>query len=181
MRMDLIVVDLHMPGMDGEHLVRLIRAEPQLRNVSIIMVCRPSQEDIRRAKAAGANDYIQRPFEPEALLQKISYLLNVPRRRHLRVLAKLTLEGRAGSEAFYGSTVNISTSGLLLEAERSLAKGDLIHCFFYLPTGRKVEAQAEVVRVVKAPKGFHYGARFTQLSPEARRAIREFVAQKEQF
>ena len=56
---DVILLDLLMPGMDGEKVCQYIRADKKLKGVSIIMVTTStSPEDIERCIKAGANDYI---------------------------------------------------------------------------------------------------------------------------
>lgn len=76
-RPDLIVLDVMLPYIDGFEVVRIIRAQPQWKDVPILMLTAKTQErDIVRALDAGANDYIVKPFQPNELLARV--------RRYLR-------------------------------------------------------------------------------------------------
>jgi two-component system cell cycle response regulator DivK len=71
-RPDLILMDIQLPGIDGYEATRRVRAHPDLRQVPIIAVTSYalSGDDVK-AKEAGCNDYISKPFSPRALLAKI--------------------------------------------------------------------------------------------------------------
>jgi two-component system alkaline phosphatase synthesis response regulator PhoP len=72
----LALLDVMLPHVDGFELVRLIRAQPAWRAVPILMLTAKTQEaDIVRALDAGANDYIVKPFQPNALLARVRRLL----------------------------------------------------------------------------------------------------------
>jgi len=71
---DLVLMDLQMPGMDGYEATEIIRNSPAAayRNVPIIALTASSMLDIKdRAFAIGMNDYINKPFNPDELFQKI--------------------------------------------------------------------------------------------------------------
>src|SRR5262249_21236576 len=66
---DLVLLDMNMPGMDGIETCRLIRADSE---VAIIMLTvRDAESDQVEALDAGADDYITKPFRTQALLARI--------------------------------------------------------------------------------------------------------------
>lgn len=71
-RPDLILMDVQLPGIDGHEATRRIKADPALRMVPLIMVTSYalSGDDVR-ARAAGADDYVSKPYSPRALLAKV--------------------------------------------------------------------------------------------------------------
>lgn len=72
---DLVLVDWNMPEMDGLTLVRTIRNEAQYSNVCMVMVTTETEkEQMVRALAAGANDYVMKPFTREGMLEKLALL-----------------------------------------------------------------------------------------------------------
>ncbi len=71
-RPDLILMDIQLPGIDGYETTRQIKANPALRAIPIIAVTSYalSGDDVK-AREAGCNDYVTKPFSPRALLAKI--------------------------------------------------------------------------------------------------------------
>ncbi|MDA8169383.1 MAG: response regulator [Nitrospiraceae bacterium] len=175
-RVNAILTDLNVPELNGDELVRAIRSDPALKSVSVIVISSLRKADLERCASCGANDYITRPIDQKKLLAKISQLLDIPERRSLRVLIKVTVKGSFGSEPFFGSTHNISVSGLLLETDKVLARGDIIACSFFIPDSERIMADGEVMRVAKAEKGFHYGVRFLDIKEKDKAIIENFVA-----
>jgi two-component system phosphate regulon response regulator PhoB len=73
---DVVFLDWTLPGRSGIEVCREIRAQPATEDTTIIMLTARSGEEERRAGlAAGANDYISKPFSPEQLLDKLRELL----------------------------------------------------------------------------------------------------------
>lgn len=76
-RPDLIIMDLEMPELDGLAATRKIRTIKELDNVPVVAVSAYGAEQFRdEALAAGCNEYVSTPFEPEALEQLIRSLVN---------------------------------------------------------------------------------------------------------
>ena len=72
-KFDFLVTDWNMPIMEGIDLVRAIRADPDLRELPILMVTAEARrEQIVAAAEAGVNGYIVKPFTAQTLEQKIS-------------------------------------------------------------------------------------------------------------
>ena len=75
-RCDLMITDWHMPGMGGLDLVRAIRADARLARLRILMVTSDSMlSSIDQALAAGANDFVMKPFSKEALVERINEVM----------------------------------------------------------------------------------------------------------
>ncbi|MDA8387677.1 MAG: response regulator [Nitrospiraceae bacterium] len=172
---DFILADLNAPDLAGDELAKAVRLDPSLKRVSIVIVTSLKRADLERCACSGANDYITRPIDPEKLLGKVAHLIDVPRRGDLRVLIKARLIGSIGQEPFFGTTCNISVSGLLLETEKVLAKADLISCSFFIPDAERVSAKGEVVRVTRQEGIFHYGVRFVELPEWDTKIIETYV------
>jgi two-component system chemotaxis response regulator CheY len=65
---DLVLTDINMPTLSGLELIRMIRARPEHRNLPIVAISTEREpEDARRAREAGADGYLGKPFEPETL------------------------------------------------------------------------------------------------------------------
>ena len=70
---DLILMDIMMPGMDGLTVTAKLRAE---RNIPIILLTAKSEEqDLVQGLEIGADDYITKPFRPAELLARVKSIL----------------------------------------------------------------------------------------------------------
>lgn len=76
---DVALVDWNMPVMDGLQFVSAVRNNPDLRRITLVMVTTESeQSQIVRALAAGAHEYLIKPFTADALVDKLSFLGLLP-------------------------------------------------------------------------------------------------------
>ncbi|MCL4197294.1 MAG: response regulator transcription factor [Phycisphaerales bacterium] len=75
-QIDLILLDLMLPGADGLDVCRALRSDPQTRDVSIVMLTAKGDEaDVVAGIELGADDYITKPFSPRVLLARIRAVL----------------------------------------------------------------------------------------------------------
>lgn len=72
---DLIVLDIWMSGVDGRNICRMLKADPATRQIPVLMIS-ASRDIGQSAMDAGANDFIEKPFEMSRLLDKVEALLN---------------------------------------------------------------------------------------------------------
>jgi two-component system, cell cycle response regulator DivK len=77
-RPDLILMDIQLPVLDGYAATRRIKADPALRAIPIIVVTSYALSgDEDKAREAGCDDYVPKPFSPRQLLAKIRRFLPV--------------------------------------------------------------------------------------------------------
>jgi len=77
-RPDLIVLDVMLPDINGKEVCIRVRNDTSLENVKIICISGMVERDkVAELKAAGANDFIQKPFETDLLIDRLSRLLDV--------------------------------------------------------------------------------------------------------
>jgi two-component system chemotaxis response regulator CheY len=71
-KVDLALVDWNMPEMNGFDFVRAVRSEHIYDGVLLMMVTTETEmENVVRALAAGANEYVMKPFTKEVILEKL--------------------------------------------------------------------------------------------------------------
>lgn len=71
----IVLVDWNMPIMDGLQFIQVVRADPAYRGLRIVMVTTETESDqMNRAMAAGADEYVMKPFSKEVLVAKLSIM-----------------------------------------------------------------------------------------------------------
>lgn len=175
---DLIIAQLDTRNMSGETLSSIIRNDPALSAVSIIILCADSEHNARRCLQCRANTFISSPVDKGILLQEIQQLLHVAPRSSLRIPLGIQFQLSSKGSPFTGYAENISASGMLLHSETLLFEGEAITSSFYLPDSTHITTNAEVVRILEKaaendPNG--YGIRFIDLHADCSAAIKAFV------
>ncbi|MCA1689059.1 MAG: SpoIIE family protein phosphatase, partial [Actinobacteria bacterium] len=96
----LILLDVHMPGLGGFETARYVTARERTRHIPIIFLTAFAAdiEEVFRGYAAGAVDYVTKPFEPEVLRSKVAVFVALHREREQRIQA---LAAQARAEAAY--------------------------------------------------------------------------------
>ena len=75
-RPDLILMDIQMPVIDGYEATRLIKVDPNLKPIPIVAVSSFAMKgDEEKARAAGCDHYVTKPYSPMQLLRLIRGLL----------------------------------------------------------------------------------------------------------
>ena len=74
-QVDVVLVDLHMPVMDGQEFLRAARAIPRFRDTPMMVVTTQSElASITSSLEAGSNEYLMKPFDRKGLLEKLLIL-----------------------------------------------------------------------------------------------------------
>jgi diguanylate cyclase (GGDEF)-like protein len=89
LRPDLVLLDVLMPDLDGFEVCRKLRGDPRLLNCPVILVTAKGLTDDKvRGFAAGADDYIVKPFDPAEMIARVRAVLR--RSSQMRDLSPLT-------------------------------------------------------------------------------------------
>ena len=69
---DLLVIDLMLPGIDGLELTRKVKNDQRTRQIPVVMLSAKGEEvDIVTGLELGADDYVTKPFSPRVLLARV--------------------------------------------------------------------------------------------------------------
>ena len=75
-QVDLVITDINMPDINGLELVRFIRSNPRYQSTPLLIISTEgSEKDREKGLALGADAYLIKPFQPEALQRLVSRLL----------------------------------------------------------------------------------------------------------
>jgi len=136
---DIVLLDWMLPGLSGIEVCRQIRRRPATRDVPVIMVtARTEEQDAVRGLNTGADDYITKPFNMEALLARMRALL--------RRSNPLPTKGRL---VFHDITLDLATHRAQRN-DRALALGPTEYRLleFFMQHSRRVFSREELLNAV---------------------------------
>ena len=77
-KVDIVLLDVMMPGLDGFDVCRKIKEDEQYRNIPVVMITAlTSKQDRIRGIEAGAEDFISKPFDPPEVVARVRMLLQI--------------------------------------------------------------------------------------------------------
>jgi CheY-like chemotaxis protein len=71
-RPELVFLDLNIPGMGGEELLRAVKRDPELRAIRVVVVTAAGEDERRRTLELGADGFLTKPFGPSDLLRTVA-------------------------------------------------------------------------------------------------------------
>lgn len=176
-KFDSIFLDVDLPDEDGIELARRIRQSARNRTTPVVAVSEPTRSTAQaEALSAGATFFVPKPLDVNTLMRLYETVHGRPRpdaRNAPRVTLSVAVEVDTGAATAYGTSSNVSESGMLLQAACPLNTGDCVRLAFRLPgQTRPVEVVASVVR---SESGGQAGVEFAWMSDEDRRRVGELV------
>jgi CheY-like chemotaxis protein len=181
--LDLVLLDYVLPDMTGDEIVRRIRSSERNSEAGIVIVtARGMRDHVDKCMAAGCSAFLYKPVTRTTLCSHVQDMLRVPARRHVRTLVRLQVNARNRERFFFGNTVNLSESGLLLETPLELSMGETMSLRFFLPGEEEaVACRARVTRRTPTdrPGEWAYGLSFEELGAGGRERVAGFVQAQE--
>ena len=165
---DLIVLDLMLPGIDGYTVARRVKSDPQNQHIPIVMLtAKGAESDVVTGLEMGAEDYITKPFSPRILLARIHTVLRRGRQRngtshHLIEHGNLCIDLRKHEVTVHGTPVHLTYTEFevmsLLAARPGWAFSrsqivDAVRGYNYSVTDRSVDVQIVGLRRKLGPCG----------------------------
>ncbi|MCL2247982.1 MAG: response regulator [Oscillospiraceae bacterium] len=88
---DVILLDVILPKMDGFEIIKVLKDDPETSEIPVIFITSLSDvEDERRGLLLGADDYIQKPFDPVTVKLRVDIQMRIV--SHLRTISLLSDE-----------------------------------------------------------------------------------------
>lgn len=113
---DLLILDLMLPGMDGEQLLGTLSAQQRKQMMVLVLSARSALSDKVELLTGGADDYMTKPFEPEELLARAGALL--------RRAGKCAVSGEAKKAKERGERLCYKNLCLLVQARSAQIFGE---------------------------------------------------------
>jgi uncharacterized protein (TIGR02266 family) len=183
-RPDLIYMDLHMPQMDGALCCAVLKGDPALRSIPVIMVTSAGkEEDVRLCREAGCDDYLTKPVSRRDFLEKGRKFLDRIDRREVRIPCRTPVKFKAHNVHFSGVSADISSGGIFVATDFDIEPKTTVELAFELPeTGcvlQGIKGQVAWLNsgknVLKSSMPSGFGVEFTNLPKEAAETINSFV------
>ncbi|MBK9926893.1 MAG: PAS domain S-box protein [Anaerolineales bacterium] len=87
-----VLLDMQMPGMDGEQLARAIKSDPSIKNVKILILTSMGQRgDVGRLEALGVSGYLLKPVKQQMLFDAVIAVWNNPEEESSNLVTRHTL------------------------------------------------------------------------------------------
>lgn len=166
-----------LPDMTAPDFCRRVRLSVKSRSASLLFVGDYHHApEAELCLAAGCNDYVLRPLDASQLEAKIAKLATIPVRKELRTMTRLELRVDNGGDRFTGHSLNVSTTGMLLQVGAVFPPEALLRIHFYLlGDAEPVDLMARVIRAEFIGGTPRYGVCFLDVSAAVANRIIRFV------
>ena len=176
---DLILLDVQMPGMDGFETAKAIKAIPDARDIPIIFVTAIYNEDpfIKKGYEVGGVDYFSKPFDPEVLKLKVAIYSAFrtrektlrERERHVRESEELLRVGRKLSSLLESLRVGVLIADIegricqsthevsrIFKAEEPMSGGRYAEMLgWWDGVGRMIKSEGPLARALQEERTSH--------------------------
>ena len=172
----LVIFGFDLFDMSAPEFCREIRADDATRGISLLLVSERDTDHGDLCMAAGCNDVIYRPLRRDELDGKVQKLTSIPVRRELRTITKIEVSLEKDGRFFLGRSVNISSTGMLVETDRVLPGTGPIRLHFFLPGDAKpMQIESEILRAEFTGTMARYGVHFLNATDDERTRVEAYV------
>jgi CheY-like chemotaxis protein len=151
-KFDAVFLDSRMPSPDGLELTRQMRSSGLNRKSLVVMITGDREKNfMARAFEAGVNFVLFKPVDRQSLLRLLRVTqapIDQERRRSARVNIQRKISLKYGNEHAEGTTVDMSTSGMLVKSARRFPIGSILQVVVELERGKPpLHSSARIVRL----------------------------------
>lgn len=182
----LVISEVTLPKMNGINLLRRMKDAPRLKMIPVIILTGETDPGIKdTCLRAGCAAYLGKPVEPDILYRSIQSATEAAPRQYIRLAASLRIS--VGDGSVLGGTARteyataISEGGLYVRTLYPQPRDTLTPLTIFVD-GREITAKAVVLYSFSVGEGPFkepgMGMKFTSISEDDRRAIREFIKQQ---
>ncbi len=182
-RPDLIIVDLHMPDLDGEGFCKVMRQDSTLAKIPVVVMSASDlPSDRARALRAGANDLLSKLLNRAEFLNEVErYLRDGGPGRLPRIKLETPVRIRCEREEHPGTLRNLSRAGLFVETRFTPLPGSEVYVEMELPElPRVIQVSARVIwrKTPQDNQTGGMGLHFLEMDGDSARALETYVNQR---
>lgn len=185
-RADMLILDLYMPMMNGDECCRIIKNDPSLKHITVVMTTSVErEEDRKRCLAAGCDTFLAKPFSDIDLLKIVERSSNIIVREFVRLPMFLEVYFGETEKVYKGYMHDLSEGGAFIDSEAILHSGTTLDLSFTLPDeAQPIELEAEVARVVDKRLKLNrdvavgFGVKFTKVTEDEKSSIKSYLKKK---
>ncbi|HEY6432927.1 MAG TPA: response regulator, partial [Acetobacteraceae bacterium] len=159
---DLVLTDVMMPRLDGFGLLRMLRADPDLRDIPVVLLSARAGEEARvEGLEAGADDYLTKPFSARELVARVDTNLGLAktRREAARQERVLRAEAEVMRRRFEAVVENLPFSIIMVDATGRMLLGNPAMDRILGQPPQSIESSADFIRFrAQHPDGRLYDA-----------------------
>lgn len=182
-RPDIILLDLVMPEMGGIETTRILKSDPELKKIPVVIVTSTNKRE--ESLKAGADDFVQKPINERHLLNEIKKFVAIKEREEERVPIGLEVKYRYMGIDRVNYSRDISNKGIFLITEKPVPIGVELELEFDLPEDGKfnrLKTKAVVVREEREEREGRIitgmGLEFRDLNEEKAKKILQFISRQ---
>jgi CheY-like chemotaxis protein len=153
LRVDAVLVDLMMPGVDGWEVTRIMRSDARLRTIPIIVFSAAGD-----AAPPGVAATLLKPSTAEELLATVDRVLAGERRKRPRYPARFDVRANTSGRSILTTTRDVSSGGLSFETADAPQVGERISLIVSLAVNGVAAMEVRVKHVAPARSGWRVGA-----------------------
>lgn len=178
-RPDLVVLSDALKDTPGIEVCRRIRSLGPEKPVPVIVLLDTITGPlIREYERVGCDDYVLRPVDPGALMERISKVLRVAYRRGPRLLVIMETICSDTHNLIFGNILNLSETGVFVETNDPVPPGTTLDLELILPGTRDLLLlKGSVARQHRLAGKVRYGlgVQFREMDSDSRRAIQRYI------
>ena len=181
---DLVFMDVNMPLMDGITCCRLLKSDPFLSAVPVVMLTTAgNDEDRERARQAGCDDFLTKPVDRRLFLEMARKYTDAVDRRELRVPCQIPVLFLLNGSPVGAHALDIGDGGLFLASREEVCLNQELRLAFFLETAQAplLELKGRVAWVNQEGKRVHpglptgFGVEFVEPAQSLQDELKRFI------
>ena len=180
----LIFLDLHMPNMNGADCCALIKADPLLNKIPVVMITSEGRADDKALCAkAGCDGYMTKPIDRTVYLETARKFMPAIDRRETRIPYRTKVKFKVFGLTLYGDILDISLHGVYMATDHEVDPETIVEIVFAVEEegSALIQARGRIAWINRKnqknkesyPAGF--GVEFVAATEESNRILKHFV------